>query len=95
MLKENMHIGMKVAHRKCRWESIDHKYTEEELNAEFDTTPYYIVRWLERENDEINAVHDPKEHCVLNQRDLSKGDYREGNYSQASMLEPYDLVIKK
>lgn len=97
MLKENMYLGMKVARRKCGSHGLEYKYTEVDRNAKFDNNPCYIVRWLERPHNELNRVSDPKIYCVTNQSDLTKNDddYREGVYSHADMLEPYDLAMEK
>lgn len=95
MLKENMYIGMKVARRNCGYRYLDEEYNKSDLKAKFRKTPYYIVRFLEREDDELNAVEDVKNYCVLNSEDISKDKRREGHYAIAQIIEPYDLAIEK
>jgi hypothetical protein len=95
MLKENMYIGMKVARRDCDYRYLDDEYIKEDLNEKFKDEPYYIVRFLERQDDEIDKVEDPKNFCVINEIDNSKDEYREGSYAIADIIEPYDLAIEK
>lgn len=97
MLAQNMYIGMKVARRKISHIAVGQKIAEEVKQTIFDNKPYYIVRWLERQSDEIERAQrkgeEPRIYCVIN--DGTRENYREGNYSKAEILEPYDLVMEK